>query len=502
MNSKRTRRIQTVISPEHHDLLLELTRTHGKMNHIIEQGIEQVHQSKTGIHTCDASKTLSIQEQMIELNYGFFDRKFIEDFFNGIQNGNLLDWLEEFQKTNIEAGNPLLTIIDVENTFQGLLEYLQLESDYFKLYNVKFYNENDMTITLQPLLFPVYPELTATILCRTLDFLNFNYIIEIQSNQISIKFSREQSEQSKIARNNDLKKRYETLWSQINPLGYYRYKLSQGKISKSMQEFTHTTIDTIDNLTLYNWEPGKILIQDSRSLLLPQGLFNNILQKPELKESVFEEITKYVQEKINSYQLKTENIQEFLKYLIELWSNMGLGSIQQGIDQRGDEKFLIFYNNVLSGNEIIKILNPVFALINQSLEHGEDEVKNKINLKLTSKSKNILLIDDEPDVIDALKREIKKLFPQANIKTSTSASSVKKQLEKEHYDMIIIDYKMKDMTGIDVLVSIKGDFPNLKKILITGHGDLDIMKEAINRAGVNYFINKPWKKEDLQKAIE
>ena len=55
MSSKRTRRIQTVISPEHHDLLLELTRTHGKMNHIIEQGIEQVYQSKTGIHTCDAS---------------------------------------------------------------------------------------------------------------------------------------------------------------------------------------------------------------------------------------------------------------------------------------------------------------------------------------------------------------------------------------------------------------------------------------------------------------
>jgi hypothetical protein len=85
MNPKRTKRIQTVISPEHHDLLSELTKTHGKMNHIIEQGIELVYESKTGHHSCNASKTLNIQEQMIQNGYIFFDRKFIENLFNSIE---------------------------------------------------------------------------------------------------------------------------------------------------------------------------------------------------------------------------------------------------------------------------------------------------------------------------------------------------------------------------------------------------------------------------------
>ena len=42
----------------------------------------------------------------------------------------------------------------------------------------------------------------------------------------------------------------------------------------------------------------------------------------------------------------------------------------------------------------------------------------------------------------------------------------------------------------------------MKRVLITGFGDTDIMKEAINRAGINYFINKPWNKNDLLKAFE
>ena len=126
MNPKRTKRIQTVISPNHHEILSELTKTHGKMNHIIEQGIELVHQDKTGIHICDASKTLAIQEQMIQGGYIFFDSHFIEKLFKSITDGTMIDWLNLYLQEKLEAGNPLLTITDVNNSYQGYLKYLQL----------------------------------------------------------------------------------------------------------------------------------------------------------------------------------------------------------------------------------------------------------------------------------------------------------------------------------------------------------------------------------------
>ena len=506
MSSKRTRRIQTVISPEHHDLLLELTRTHGKMNHIIEQGIEQVYQSKTGIHTCDASKTLNIQEQMIQGGYIFFDRTFIEDFFKGILNDNLIEWLEKFQKTTVEAANPLLTIIDVENSFQGLLEYLQLESDYFKLYNVKFFNENDNTITLQPLLFPQYPELTATVLCRTLDFLNFSYTIEIQNNQILLKSTKEKNNQALQSRNQDLKERFEILWSQVNPIGYYRYKLIENNSSKtkSAKEFTNSIITALDNYSVYNWEPGNIVTKETRSLLVPRQFLNNLLNNDNTKETVIQELTNLFDNDIQLKQTKGKHLKDVLPILSNLWSNLGLGTMQASIEQKGEEQFIVFNKNVLSGKEIVSIINPILENSNYMIhsDDNENEVKNSVHLKLISKTKSILLVDDEPDVIDALKREIKKLYPHANIKTTTNPSTVSKLLEKESFDTIIIDYKMKNMTGVEVLESIKDSHPQIRKILLTGYGDTDIMKEAINRAGINYFINKPWNKEDLKKAIE
>lgn len=505
MSSKRTRRIQTVISPEHHDLLLELTRTHGKMNHIIEQGIEQVYQSKTGIHTCDASKTLNIQEQMIQGGYIFFDRKFIEDFFNGILQGNLIEWLDEFQKTNVEAANPLLTIIDVENTFQGLLEYLQLESDYFKLYNVKFFNENDKSITLQPLLFPQYPELTTTVLCRTLDFLNFSYIVELQTNQILLKYTKEKTNSSIIARNQVLKERFEILWSQLNPIGYYRYKLSEEKSvkRKTQENFTSTIMNALDEYTIYNWESGNLLVKDSRALMFPQQFFTKLLLVPSIKEPILNEISELLSEYFQEEHYKGKSITEFLKNLNVYWKNLGFGSIQDTIEQKGEELFVTFNNPIFSPKDITTILNPIFSLVSYSLTSTEEEIKNKTLIKLISTIKSILLVDDEPDVIDALKREIKKILPpQTVIKTTTTPTSVEKMLEKELFDIIIIDYKMKEMTGIDLLEGIKGKYPNLKRILITGYGDTDIMKEAINRANINYFINKPWNKEDLSKALE
>ena len=356
---------------------------------------------------------------------------------------------------------------------------------------------------MQPLLFPQYPELTTTVLCRTLDFLNFTYQVEIQTNQILLKFTKEKSEQSIIDRNRIIRERFEILWSQLNPIGYYRFKLAEKTAHKpkDQKEFTSTIVTELNTYPLYNWESGNVTLKDSRAIILPQQLITSLVNDPSIKEQFLNNLSTFMLNSLQNQLNKFKNISELLKIINELWSNLGLGSIHNEIEQKGDEQYLIFNNNLLSGNNTIVILNPLLSDMNYSLINGEDEVKSKLSLKLVSKAKNVLIVDDEQDVIDALKREIKKIAPQTSIKTTTAPLTVKKVLEKESFVIIFIDYKMKELTGVEVLESIKDIYPNLIRILITGYGDTDIMKEAINIANVNYFINKPWKKEDILKAF-
>ena len=114
---------------------------------------------------------------------------------------------------------------------------------------------------------------------------------------------------------------------------------------------------------------------------------------------------------------------------------------------------------------------------------------------------DILIVDDEQDVIDALRREIKKIDSNIEIKSTTDPIKAKSILQKEKFNYLMIDQKMKKMTGIEVLEEIKHLYPQMKRVLITGHGDTEIMREAINRGNIQYFINKPWKRDDIKKAL-
>ncbi|MFV2015964.1 MAG: hypothetical protein ACC656_11070, partial [Candidatus Heimdallarchaeota archaeon] len=362
-STKRTKRIQTVISPEHHELLSELTKTHGKMNHIIEQGIELVYQSKTGLHSCNASKTLNIQEQMIQNGYIFFDRDFIEQLFLHISNGTILEWIKEYMDSNLEAANPLLTIIETANTYQGLLEYLQLESDYFKLYNVKFYDVDEFSITLQPLLFHKYPEITATILCRTLDFLKFNFNMEILSNQILIYHVDAKKVINNTVRNKAIRKRYKKMWSQISPTGYYRYKLKyENELDiQSHQDFQTNLLQILTNYKIYNWRYGSINVNETKSILFTQkSLIKllNTLKNESAKSEILKEIGESFFELMSSKISSVESINTFLNILGDNWSVLGYGKLFQLIDESREISSIKLENNFLETPWILEILNP------------------------------------------------------------------------------------------------------------------------------------------------
>ncbi len=111
----------------------------------------------------------------------------------------------------------------------------------------------------------------------------------------------------------------------------------------------------------------------------------------------------------------------------------------------------------------------------------------------------ILIIDDEQDILKLLSMSLR-----ADGYQTLTAPSGKEGIEifkNKKPDIVLTDIKMPEMTGLEVLKSIKGIDHNAQVIIITGHGDIDSAIEAL-QYGASDFINKPVKSEALAVAIK
>jgi DNA-binding NtrC family response regulator len=117
---------------------------------------------------------------------------------------------------------------------------------------------------------------------------------------------------------------------------------------------------------------------------------------------------------------------------------------------------------------------------------------------------SILIVDDEKNVASALKRELED--EGYIIHTATSAEDALARLETNPCKVIISDVKMSGMNGLELLRKVKGLYPEMIRIVLTGHGDTKLILDAVNRDGIDRYLTKPWEIEDikfiLQQVIE
>lgn len=115
------------------------------------------------------------------------------------------------------------------------------------------------------------------------------------------------------------------------------------------------------------------------------------------------------------------------------------------------------------------------------------------------KGYNILLVDDEPNVLNALKR----VFRQENytIHTAENGEEALKILAKEKCQLMISDFKMPVMNGGELMRRAKAEHPEMIRILLTGHADAEAVMTAIKEGAVYKFILKPWNDDDLRVTV-
>jgi two-component system, probable response regulator PhcQ len=112
----------------------------------------------------------------------------------------------------------------------------------------------------------------------------------------------------------------------------------------------------------------------------------------------------------------------------------------------------------------------------------------------------ILFVDDEPHVVDGLRRAVSD-YPY-HVQTATSPESALQKLCEGRVDVVVADERMPGMCGSELLTIVAHEFPTTGRILLTGHGTLDTAARAINEAGVIRFLLKPCPPEQLRDAIE
>lgn len=112
---------------------------------------------------------------------------------------------------------------------------------------------------------------------------------------------------------------------------------------------------------------------------------------------------------------------------------------------------------------------------------------------------NILLVDDDPSLLELLSLRLKAVG--LTVKTAASGSEALSIIPQYHPELVITDLRMDEMDGMQLCQLIQQDYPSLPIIIITAHGTIKEAVEATSE-GVFGFITKPIDNTDLLEKID
>ncbi len=111
----------------------------------------------------------------------------------------------------------------------------------------------------------------------------------------------------------------------------------------------------------------------------------------------------------------------------------------------------------------------------------------------------ILLVDDEPNILMALQRALRK--EPYRIFTALSGNEALSIFEKTLIDAVVSDQDMPGMSGTELLRQIHNSYPDTVCFMLTGKATLEVAIQAINEGAINRFFTKPCNNVDLAVTI-
>ena len=112
--------------------------------------------------------------------------------------------------------------------------------------------------------------------------------------------------------------------------------------------------------------------------------------------------------------------------------------------------------------------------------------------------KNILVIDDEPIVLDSCRRILNR--EGFEVKGAMNGREGLKKIEEDKYDAVLVDWKLPEIDGMEVLRIIKKNHPDIIVVMITGYPSVESAVKAM-KLGVSDYVSKPFTPEELKEVI-
>jgi DNA-binding NtrC family response regulator len=122
-----------------------------------------------------------------------------------------------------------------------------------------------------------------------------------------------------------------------------------------------------------------------------------------------------------------------------------------------------------------------------------------------NKNASVVLVDDEEMVLTSVRAYLT-LETEFTINAFTEPEEAVKHMEANAVDVVVSDYLMPRMSGIQLLMKARQLQPEVSRVLLTGHADKHSAIQAINDVGLYQYVEKPWDNATLllvlQNAIE
>ncbi len=104
-------------------------------------------------------------------------------------------------------------------------------------------------------------------------------------------------------------------------------------------------------------------------------------------------------------------------------------------------------------------------------------------------TEKILFVDDEPNVLQSIQRQLRNRFELATAEGGEEALRILR--EEGPFAVIVTDMRMPRMNGVELLAQVKDQYPDMVRLMLTGNADQETAMEAVNTGQIFRFLNKP-----------
>jgi CheY-like chemotaxis protein len=110
----------------------------------------------------------------------------------------------------------------------------------------------------------------------------------------------------------------------------------------------------------------------------------------------------------------------------------------------------------------------------------------------TGRLATVLVVDDEHDILESVRDLLAVEMKHVRVHTATSGQAALDILKREGADLLITDYRMPGMSGIELLDALRRDGHDVPAILMTAFPDPTLAQKAKQEHGVRHFVPKPF----------